>query len=405
MNVGESLSIFKIKEYRSFIIARILFVFAIRMLSTCILFQIYQLTKSTYAVGLAGLAEFIPVTLFALIAGPYADKHNKRNILICTYVAFFLCGLALLFAQQLDKHNLLIALYSIMSCTGIIRSFAAPASNGMIAAMVSKEKLPQATGFNSQAWLTSSILGHATGGFIIATLGMQTAYAIISILFLSATIIALQILPKPPQQSALNTPMLQAIKEGFSFVWHTKSLLGVISLDLFAVLFGGAVAFIPEVCERILNVGPVAFGWLNAAIDIGGLISIIILTFSPMKKKQGLKMLIAVAVFGSCIIGFGFSKHFAVSFILLLIAGIADGISVVVRGVVMQMQTPDDLRGRVSSINSIFINSSNELGQFESGITSRLLGTQNAIVFGGCATLLVVTLIYNFFPKLKKLSY
>ncbi len=405
MNIQESLQLFKIKEYRAFIISRICFVLAIRMLSTCVLYQVYQLTKSTYAVGLAGLAEFIPVTIAAIFAGSFADKNNKRTILLSTYFLFFAVGICLCLAQQLNNAQLLISLYLIIFFTGVLRSFTSSSSNGMIAAMVSAKDLPRAAGFNSQAWYISSIIGHASAGFVMASIGMLIAYGIIASLFLISGIIALSILSKPPSLKAKETPVLKSIQEGFEFVWKTKNLLGVMSLDLFAVLFGGAVAFIPEVCEKILQVGPQAFGWMNAAMDIGGLISLVIITFIPLQKSQGIKMLFAVALFGLCIILFAFSRNFYLSFGLLLIAGLADGISVVIRSVVMQTQTPNDLRGRVSSISSIFINSSNELGQFESGLMSKLMGTKNAIMFGGVATILTVATIYKFFPRLRKLNY
>jgi MFS family permease len=405
MEFIKTFQLFKIKEYKYFIISRIIFVLGLRMLSTCVLYQVYQLTKSTYAVGMAGLAEFLPVTITAIFAGSFTDRNNKRTILLSAYFGFFIAGLCLFFAQNFSNATLLLSLYIIIFFTGIFRSFASPASSGMLAAMVPTQSIPQAAGFSSQAWMISSIAGHASAGFIIAGLGQQWAFGIITILFFTSVLLALPILPKPPKKSATSISVSQSIKEGFQFVWQTKSLLGVMSLDLFAVFFGGIVAFIPEICEKVLFAGPKAFGWMNAAIDIGGLVSIILLTFSPLRKQQGLKMLIAVAVFGICIIAFAFSTNYYLSFVLLLVAGIADGISVVVRGVVMQTQTPDNLRGRVSSISSIFINSSNELGQFESGLTSRLFGTKNAIIFGGCATLLTVAFIGKFFPKLKQLKY
>jgi len=199
--------------------------------------------------------------------------------------------------------------------------------------------------------------------------------------------------------------MFTSIKKGFSYVFNNKNLLGVLSLDLFAVLFGGAVAFIPEIASTILHTGPIGYGFLNAAMDIGSLISIGILVKHPMKQKQGLKMLLAVAGFGLCIIIFGLSKAYWLSFMALLIAGSFDAVSVVVRGTIMQLYSPDELRGRVASINLIFINSSNELGQFESGVTSRMFGTLPAIIFGGAMSVLVVTATWLKFPKLRKLEY
>ena len=275
----------------------------------------------------------------------------------------------------------------------------------MIAAIVPREKLQKAISLNTSTYLTSSITGHATGGLLIALTGISNAYFVSAILLITAAIFALRIKPKPPIFSEKKEPMVQAIKNGFSFVWNNKTLLGVISLDLFAVLFGGAVAFIPEIAEHVLHTGAIGYGFLNAAMDIGGLISILLLLMMPLKQKQGLKMLLSVAGFGLFIIVFGFSKMYWVSFLALAGAGFFDGISMVVRGTISQLYTPDELRGRVSSINMIFINSSNELGQFESGLTSRLLGTLPAVVFGGVMSVLVVVGTWFKFPNLRKIEY
>jgi hypothetical protein len=198
----------------------------------------------------------------------------------------------------------------------------------------------------------------------------------------------------------------ESVKEGLRYVFRHKVMLGAISLDLFAVLFGGAVALIPEFADRILKVGPIGFGWLNAAIDIGSVIMIVTMTLKPLLRKQGLILLYAVAGFGLCIIVFGLSKTYWVSFFALLVAGMLDGISVMVRGNIFQLTTPDEMRGRVSSVNSMFVNSSNELGQFESGFTARLFGgAVPAVLFGGCMTLLVVIIAWIKAPSLRKFEY
>ncbi|RZL97109.1 MAG: MFS transporter, partial [Pedobacter sp.] len=280
-----------------------------------------------------------------------------------------------------------------------------PAANSMIAAIVTRDQLQRAISVNSSGYLSSSIAGHATGGLLIAALGISNAYFVSAALSIIAGCFAIQLKPKPPYLSQKKEPTIQAIKYGFSFVWNNKTLLGVISLDLFAVLFGGAVAFIPEVAEHILHTGPIGYGFLNAAMDIGSLVSILILLAKPMRKRQGLKMLLAVAGFGLFIIVFGLSKVYWLSFMALVGAGFFDGISVVVRGTISQLYTPDELRGRVSSINMIFINSSNELGQFESGVTSRFMGTWPAVVFGGVMSVFVVAGTWLKFPQLRKIEY
>ena len=395
-------------EFRHFIFARLFFVLGLRMITTIVIYQVFHLA-STYMVGLAGLAEFIPAVIAALFAGHYIDRHNKKNILVWSYAFYTLCGLTLACISlpyfQFTNTTKLTVILSVVFCTGIIRSFAGPAANSMIAAIVPREELQKAISYNSSTWLISSIGGHAIGGLLIAVIGISGAYFVTAALVLTAGIFALKLLPKPPVNTQLKEPMITSIKKGFSFVYNNKNLLGVISLDLFAVLFGGAVAFIPEVASTILHAGAIGYGFLNAAMDMGSLISVGLLVRYPMKQKQGLKMLMAVAGFGLCIIVFGLSKVYWLSFMALLIAGLFDAVSVVVRGTILQLFTPDELRGRVASINLIFINSSNELGQFESGVTSRIFGTLPAIMFGGAMSVLVVAGTWIKFPKLRKLEY
>jgi predicted MFS family arabinose efflux permease len=275
----------------------------------------------------------------------------------------------------------------------------------MIAAIVPRELLAKAISLNSSTWLLSSIVGHATGGLLIAVLGISNAYFVTAALILFAVIFSSFLKPKPPVSNQKKESMMVAIRHGFKYVFNNKNLLGVISLDLFAVLFGGAVAFIPEIAEKVLHTGPIGYGFLNAALDIGSLFCMLLFLNFPMKRKQGLKMLLAVAGFGIFIIVFGLSKVYWLSFMALAIAGVFDAVSVVVRGTIMQLNTPDELRGRVASINLIFINSSNELGQFESGVTSRWMGTVPAIIFGGSMSVLIVAAAWFKFPGLKKIEY
>jgi len=395
-------------EFRNFIFARLFFVLGLRMITTIVIYQVFHLAN-TYMVGFAGLAEFVPAVIAAIFAGHYIDKHNKKNILVCAYIFYMLCGLTLALVSlpyfNLSNATKLTVILFTVFCTGIIRSFAGPAANSMIAAIVPREQLQKAISYNSSTWLISSIGGHAIGGLLIAAIGISNAYFVTATLILTAGIFALQLKPKPPVNLEQDESLFMGIKNGFAYVFNNKNLLGVISLDLFAVLFGGAVAFIPEIASNVLHTGPVGYGFLNAAMDLGSLISMGILVKYPMRHKQGLKMLLAVAGFGIFIIIFGLSKWYWLSFAALLIAGLFDAVSVVVRGTIMQLYTPDELRGRVASINLIFINSSNELGQFESGVTSRMFGTLPAIIFGGAMSMLVVAATWIRFPKLRKLEY
>ncbi len=395
-------------EFWNFVSARLCFTLGTRMITTIVIYQVFHLAN-TFMVGIAGLSEFIPAVLTALYAGHYIDTHDKKKILLSSYVFYTLCAAALgIFSSgkfDFANHHLVNIILAIVFITGITRSFASPTGTAMIPAIVPRAQLQKAISLNSSAYLISSVTGHATGGILIAFFGISHGYFIATGFILLAFIFGLFLKPKPPTPQKTVESKLKSIQGGFKFVWNNKTLLGVISLDLFAVLFGGAVAFIPEIAEKVLHTGPIGYGFLNAAMDMGALISVMILVAAPMKRKQGLKMMVAVAGFGMFIIIFGLSKVYWLSFAALALAGFLDGISVVVRGTITQLQTPDELRGRVSSINMIFINSSNELGQFESGMTSRLMGTIPAIVFGGVMSVLIVVGTWVKFPGLKKIEY
>ena len=307
--------------------------------------------------------------------------------------------------DNVSGHNITYLIYAVIFCTGIIRSFAGPSFSALIAYIVPRQYLQNATTWSQGSWLSASVTGHAMGGFLIAWLGNMGTMTVICVLLVIAFFVLARLKPKPVKQQSGEKRTWESVKEGIRFVFKTKELLAALSLDMFAVLFGGAVAMVPVYAQDILKIGPIGFGWLNAAIDIGAICVVVVLTISPMKQAQGKKLLLAVAGFGICIILFALSKWFVLSFFALLIAGMLDGISVVVRGTVMQLKTPDHMRGRVSSVSSMFINSSNELGQFESGLAARLLGVVPSVVFGGCMTLAVVIVTWFKAPTLRKFEY
>ncbi|RTL60234.1 MAG: MFS transporter [Sphingobacteriales bacterium] len=410
-NLPQSLSPLHEKEFRFFVTARFFLIMALRMVGTVVAYELFQITKSSFSIGLVGLSEFVPVFSLALYAGHIIDRSDKRKILLRGIFCYGLCIVALIVVtvpavQQLfNKHLLEISFYAVIFGTGITRAFVGPTTNAIISQLVPRNILPLAANISSSTWLVASILGHASAGFFIAWFGVNTTFTIILVYAVTAAIVISFIKPKPIVAKNIDIGAWDSVKEGLQFVRSNKIMLGAISLDLFAVLFGGAVALIPEFANKILNVGPIGFGWLNAAIDIGSVIIIVTLTFFPMKKHQGYKLFFAVAGFGLCIITFGFSTNFWLSFFAMVMAGVFDGISVIVRGTVLQLTTPDEMRGRVGSVNSMFINSSNELGQFESGFTSRIMGTVPAVIFGGTMTLLVVIITWFKAPKLRKFEY
>lgn len=381
------------------------------MLGTVAAYQLFKITQKSISIGYAGLAEFIPVFLLALYAGHVIDKSDKRTLLLKGVLTYSLCVVALIiitspwFAKNNSSSSPELFFYGVIFCTGIIRAFTGPTTNAIIAQLIPREILQYAANMSSTTWLIASITGHASAGFFIAGFGVHNTFYIILGYVLIAAILISFIKKKPVTQSSKNIGAWESVKEGLRFVFNNKIMLGAISLDLFAVLFGGAVALIPEFADKILKVGPIGFGWLNAAMDLGSATIMVTLTFFPMKKKQGYKLMFAVAGFGLCIILFGFSTWYWLSFIALLLGGMLDGISVIVRGTILQLTTPDEMRGRVSSVNSMFINSSNELGQFESGFMARALGTVPSVIFGGCMTLLVVIITWFKAPGLRKFEY
>ena len=406
-----ALQVLKIPEYRSFISARFFYIVAQRMVTTVVGWKIYELTGNPFAIGLLGLSEFLPAFGLALYAGHAIDRSDKRALLLKTTILYLFCagGLILVSTRyandQFSNPTIQWLIYFVIFCTGIIRAFAGPALNAIIAQIVPRNQLASAVTLNSSTWLSASVIGHATGGFLIAHTHYVMIFSIVALLIVIAWYFLYSLAPKPILLADSSKKAWESISEGLKFVFKTKEILGAMALDLFAVLFGGAVALIPVFARDILKVGPIGFGWLNAASDIGAITMIIGLTLFPLKGKQGLVLMYAVAGFGLCIVVFGLSKWYVLSFIALLLSGLLDGISVVIRGTILQLKTPDIMRGRVSSVNSMFINSSNELGQFESGVMARLMGTIPSVVFGGCMTMAVVVVTWFKAPSLRKMEY
>src|SRR6478672_6204991 len=309
------------REYRIYIFVRFFYTMALRMVATVVAYQLFHLTKSSFSIGIVGLSEFIPVFSLALYAGHVVDRSDKRTLLLKGILSYSACVLGLLVITipsiegSLSVTQVSWLFYAIVFCTGIIRAFAGPTSNAIIAQLVPRDILQFAASISSTSWLAASILGHASAGFLIAFIGVHSTFYVILVYVLIAAIILSRIEKKPILHTDLTIKAWDSVKEGLRFVFNHKILLGAISLDLFAVLFGGAVALIPEFADRILKVGPIGFGWLNAAIDIGSVIMIIIITLNPLRRKQGLLLMFVVAGFGCCIIIFGLSHFYLLSFL------------------------------------------------------------------------------------------
>jgi len=409
----------KVVEFRNLMLGRFLFIMGLRMMGTLVGWWIYELTNEPFAIGLIGLAEVIPAVSLALYAGHVIDISEKRKLLLRGVSLYWICAIVLLglsiYNDKSDNTNtfashssliIAICIYFVVFCTGIIRSFTGPSFGTIVGAIIPKDLLQNATTWSQGIWLTASILGHAIVGFIIAGFGHTGALMTVVSLVTIGYFFMAKITAKPPHADlVVNQNTLESVKEGLRFVYNTKEVLGALSLDLFAVLFGGAVAMIPVYAVDILKVGPIGFGWLNAASDIGAILIIFIITLFPVNAGQGKKLLMAVGGFGLCIIVFALSKLFWLSFAALLVSGILDGFSMIVRGTIVQLKTPDHMRGRVMSVNSMFINSSNEFGQFESGVAAKLLGVIPSVIFGGTMTILVVVTTWFKAPTLRKMEY
>lgn len=398
-------------EFRNLLTGRFFIVLAFRMLATLLGWWVYQLTKDPFSIGLIGLSEVIPAVSCALYAGHVIDMNEKKKLLlICTYLYVFLIGLLLIPAffnieLHFTGHEITYYIYGVIFFTGIVRAFIGPIVPSMIPKIVQKVNLPSAITLNQGTFLISSVCGHAAGGFLIGLVGVKWTLIVIISLISIASIFFWQLNKQFSEHEKDKIKVMESMREGISYIFKTKEILGALCLDMFAVLFGGAVAMIPVFATDILKSGAESFGLLNAASDIGSMIIITTLSIIPLRKNQGKVLLGVVAGFGLCIIGFGLSHYYWLSFMFLVLSGMLDGISVVIRGTIVQLKTPDHIRGRVLSVNSIFIMSSNEMGQFESGLAAKLLGVVRSVVFGGSMTLLIALIVAGTNPKLRKMQY
>lgn len=399
----------RIPDFRRFMLMRLTTTLAVQIMSVSVGYFVYDLTGDPLMLGLIGLAEAIPAILISLWAGHLADKYDRRTIqllclslmVVCTSVLF-----ALAWNQdELGKEVLLGGIYTVIFFTGIARGFFSPTNFAFLPQLVSRKLLPNAISWNSSTWEVASITGLGVGGLLYGFAGVTTTFGVMATLVAIALMLMFQIAPRPMPNTDGMEPALVRIRAGLQFVYKNQVILYAIGLDLFAVLFGGAVALLPVFAKDILQVGPEGLGILRAAMSLGAISMALFIAHNPISKNAGKLMLLCVAGFGGCIIGFGLSTSFWLSFFLLFLAGVFDEVSVFVRASLLQHLTPDHLKGRVSSVNSMFITSSNEIGAFESGLAATLLGTVPAVVFGGLVTLGVVAFTWVKAPLLRQLDF
>ena len=403
-------SALRIPEFRRFILMRLAIVLAWSMQFVLIEWEVYRITKDPWSLGLIGLMEVIPAIVMALFAGHIVDQSEKRNMLLKCFAGTATISILFCYlvhpetATTIGKQTFLYAIYALVFLGGIIRSFIIPSVFSLLGLIVPKSQFTNAATWSSSSWQVSAVIGPALAGFLIGGIGVFNSMIFVTISIILGIFMLLQISKKPILNKKIGEPVTESLKAGIRFVFQNKIILNALSLDMFAVLFGGAVALLPIFAQDILQVGSEGFGILRAAPAIGGLLTMLASTMFSIEKNTGKKLLLAVFGFGICIIVFGLSQNFWISVIALFLSGVTDGFSVVIRSTILQIYTPDDMRGRVSSVNSIFVGSSNELGAFESGLTSKLFGVVNAVVFGGIMTLLVVGTTAVASPKFRDLQ-
>ena len=383
------------------------FTLASRALIVVIGFQIYQITHSALSLGWLGLIEAIPALSLVLVGGWVADHYNRRTILLITRLASFLCALGLVILSVVNAHNSILGFYVVIFIAGIARAFADPANTAFEAQVVPKSLIVNAASWISSVWMSGWIIGPAIIGFVFDSFGALGSYILISTWFFISFISTLMIGPKPQFKPQQKEPMLKSMGMGWKFIFKNPALLGAMSLDLFAVLFGGAISLLPIFANDILHVGAKGLGLLNAAPSVGALVIMLISThYAPrIINHAGRNLLLTVLGFGISILIFAFSKNFWFSMGALFFTGIFDGISMVIRRSIVRLLSPDDMRGRISAASWIFICSSNELGAFESGMLAALIGTVPCVAVGGIVTLGVVGLTAYFAPALRRLRF
>ena len=402
--------VLKIREFLSFLSIRFGLIFALNMQITIIYYWVYHITNDKLALGFVGLAEVIPAIGCSLFSGHFVDLNEKRKmVLFCisSYIILAICLFMLttpFSVSNLGVDTTVYIIYFLVFCGGIVRSFMGPSVFSLFGLIVPRKHFANATSWGSMAWQTGSMMGPLVAGLMIALNGIITGMFAVIIILATLLIPILSISTKPILKKE-KEPMLQSLTQGIRFVIKTPALLGAQLLDMFSVLFGGAVALLPVYQKEILHVDEVGFGLLRSAPGVGALITLGILAFLPLRTYPGRKLFIAVTGFALCIIGFGLSTNFILSFFMLLFSGMFDAVSVVIRSTILQLVTPDHMRGRVASVNTMFVSSSNELGDFESGVMAHWLGTVRAVVTGGCITLGVIAITFFSAPQLRRFGF
>jgi MFS family permease len=392
---------FSYPGFRLYQIARFCIVLSSEMQSVAVGWQVYEMTRRPLYLGLVGLAQFLPGVLLFLLAGHAADRFNRRKLLSLCYAGYAVCSALLLYVTFHRGHSV-APIFAILILLGVVRCFSGPTSRALIPQLVPEHTFQNAVAWGSTVFRGATILGPAVGGLAYVFFrGAAGVYLLALITAVLALFMTLQINSesKPRKREPLD---LKTALAGLRYIWRKKIILGSISLDLFAVFLGGAVALLPVYAREILHTGPWGLGLLRSAPGVGAGAMALLLAYKPLRKRVGATMLWCVAAFGIFTVVFGLSHSLALSLAALFLVGAADMVSVVIRGTLIQVQTPDEMRGRVNSVEMVFIGASNELGEFESGMAAHFFGTVPAVVLGGVGTLLVTALWAWAFPDLRR---
>ena len=378
------------------------------MQSVIVGWQVYDLTHDALSLGLIGLSEAIPFLTVALFAGHVADIINRKFIISIAATVYVLCAIVLLYMSYimpvLYQSSGVLPLYIIIAITGLARAFFFPAQSAYMAQLVPRNLYANSSTWNSTIWHIAAVSGPAAGGLVYGFAGIHAAF--MCVVFFSTISLLFFYTSKSVALPArtVGEGIFTSLSTGIKFVFGHQVLLGALALDMFGVLFGGAVALLPVFASEVLHTGPQGLGFLRAAPAFGAVLMAMILAYHPPIHRSGRMLLWAVGGFGACIIFFAISGNFFLSIGLLAISGMFDNVSVIIRGTILQMYTPDEMRGRVASVNSLFVGSSNELGSFESGLAAKLMGLIPSVVFGGGMTVMIVLATAGFAPKLRKME-
>lgn len=408
INNSGAFSAFKIREFLWFLLARFTLIMGAQMQYVIVGWQIYELTEDALSLGLIGLAEAIPFIGTAFIGGHFADIIDRKKMIIAGTL-FFMIGSFMLFYFTLDMSSAIetfgtTPIYVVIFMTGIARGFIGPTYFAILPQIVSRDLIPNASTWSSTTFHIAAVAGPAAAGLIYGYCGAQISYGIVLVLVAMSLLFVMLLKKKtvPPKEKIESLYM--NLSAGLRFVFKNQVVMSALSLDLFAVLFGGATALLPIFADKILNVGPEGLGMLRAAPAFGAVVMAGILAYFPPTKNAGRVLLWSVFAFGICMVAFALSKDYYLSLAILALSGAFDNVSVVVRHIILQLATPDEMRGRVAAVNGIFIGSSNEIGAFESGVAAKILGLIPSVIFGGCMTIGIVGITAKISPKLRKLD-